>query len=141
MSYIRLSGFGSARQKRLQKTVWVGPDHLLIAERLGCEEDYTRVFYKDIRGVVVQRDRRNWIILFLVVAVSLLRGKVVGIGILIWFVATLFKRQCVCVIVTDVQSIRLPVPSLKDDVRRFVQFLQERSLAVPRALIEQRPML
>ena len=81
MIYSPIKEFGNVRyapQQGLKKTAFIADDHFLIAEKLGCNEDYLRVAFKDIRYVLVKKtDPKTSLLIsgiILLIAVRLLAG-------------------------------------------------------------------
>jgi hypothetical protein len=65
IQYKRLPGTGFRREgnalittRRLVARVWLGPDHLLLAERSWGVENYKRFNYRDIQAVIVRRTKK-----------------------------------------------------------------------------------
>lgn len=62
----------------LRCSLWLGDDHLLAVKSTGYTEDYTRVYLKDLKGIVAHRTK-TWLV------VNLLLGILValfGLGII-----------------------------------------------------------
>lgn len=62
----------------LRCSLWLGDDHLLAVKSTGYTEDYTRIYLKDLKGIVAHRTK-TWL------AVNLLLGIMValfGLGII-----------------------------------------------------------
>lgn len=63
--YVRLPGRGYRRQSlfsvvRIASRLYLGPDHLLLVDSTGgCEEDYRRLYYRDIQTFQVRQTPRG----------------------------------------------------------------------------------
>jgi uncharacterized membrane protein len=91
IQYKRLPGRGWRREgnwvvsvRRAMCRLWLGPDHLLSAERSWYVEEYKRFYYRDIQAVIMRRTRGYFIAntiltaLFICFSVFALVGGPVG---------------------------------------------------------------
>lgn len=57
--YKRIGGRGARRRQFFTRnTLWIGGDHLLQVENTGYTEEYKRFYFRDIQGIIVQKDNR-----------------------------------------------------------------------------------
>jgi hypothetical protein len=137
-------------QVALRTRLYAGPDHLLTVQSTGYTEEYKRVFYKDIRYLmVVPTLTQIWqgivsgaiIALILVSHVWGLPWVAVGIlgtPFLIWFAANfLLGPTCRCYLNTHVQTVPLPAPRRMKKVPILRAFLQSQIPSSPPAGAEQ----
>ena len=152
--YSTIPGLGTGRgsfQVGIRKRLYQGADHLLLIQSTGYTEDYRRVFYRDIRCVIVRRNRRRlWIglilagifVLGLALILSIyLRASLSGVWLpvtilavplgLILAVNLLRGPTCDCYLTTSVQTLVLPTPQRVDKVARLLDFLQTKIPAAP----------
>jgi hypothetical protein len=52
-------GMATGRLSTANTSLWMGPDHLLLAERDGYSENYKRFYFADIESVVIRKTNRK----------------------------------------------------------------------------------
>jgi hypothetical protein len=148
--YQRLPGWGYRKEgtfiitvRRTISRLWLGPDHLLCAERAGFTEEYKRFYYSDIQAVIVRRTRKattvNFVLTTLVLCFTVLTfvggsvwGWVWGIMdavLLIPLVINIFKGPtCQTHLKTAVQLEEMPAWGRVRRAERCIARLRERVL-------------
>jgi hypothetical protein len=152
--YSAIPGLGTGRgsfQVGIRKRLYQGADHLLLIQSTGYSEDYRRVFYRDIRCVIIRRNRRYlWfslvfagsilLVVALVLAIysrSSLGGSWLALTILVAPLALMLAVHlmrgptCDCYVTTGVQTVVLPTPQRVDKVARLLDFLQAKIPGAP----------
>ena len=110
-------------QVAIRYRLYAGPDHLLIVQNTGYTEEYKRIFYKDIRYLMVmetygqtRQGMASGAIILLILFCHLfglpwLAVGLMGVPFLIWFIANmLLGSMCRCYLNTHVQTVQLPAP-------------------------------
>lgn len=59
-------------------SLWLGDDHLLAVKSTGYTEDYTRIYLKDLKGVVAHRTK-SWLVANLILGILV---ALLGLGII-----------------------------------------------------------
>jgi hypothetical protein len=136
------SGSGSPRLA-VRERIYAGPDHLLIVTNTGYSEDYRRIFYRDIRYLVVRKTSGQMIGVLVALALLILFsliylapslpwaiGAVPSALVVVWLASNVIRGPtCDCRVNTDVQTIRLPAPTRAGKVPRLIAFLEGRVTA------------
>ena len=137
--YKAIKGLGTGRGKlqiAMRVRLYGGPDHLLLVQSTGYTEEYKRVFYRDVRYVVVRetygQTRQSFLSAVLFLATCLLylapMPKVVvailSLPFLVWLLWNwALGPACRVYVNTDVQTLELPTPRRLSRVPRLVAFL------------------
>jgi hypothetical protein len=104
-----------------RRSLWEGPDHLLLVESHLMQEQYKRFYYKDLQSLVVSRNALQrlwtliWVVLLLLTGYLALRSApsafVLGISTIPWAICLLINLVkgpcCECYLQTAVQLERL----------------------------------
>jgi hypothetical protein len=146
-TYARIPGIGTgwaSFQVGLRQRLYQAADHLLVVQSTGFTEDYRRLFYRDIRCVVVRKTQRYiWmnvvlgVIIFLLCLTrfSPLPWLVVGIfcfiPVVMLIVNVVRGPSCTCQVTTNVQTVVLPTPRRLKKVPLFLDFLKTKVPSAP----------
>jgi hypothetical protein len=120
-----------------QYSLWLGRDHLLLAESNGYSESYKRFYFRDIQAIIVHRTsaRRTIGIIFgavaaVLITIGLLIGEtsamitfgviaLVTCGLPLW-INLLLGPTCQCQVRTAVQTEDLPIRRVRK-ARKILQ--------------------
>ncbi len=152
--YQRIPGVGTGLWSfriGIRHRLYQGADHLLLVQSTGYTEEYRRVFYRDIRYVVIRKSRNYiWnsviclvllllgvIVIFSFPLASSIRGALLGVWctplVLILLTNLLRGPTCSCYLATTVQTVLLPTPKRMNKVSRLLEFLQGKTATAPTA--------
>jgi hypothetical protein len=109
----------------LSRQIYAADDHFLISEGVGINEDYLRVMFKDIRYIIYKKTEPP--IMDLIFGVLFLLCWGFGLIFLIRYFR--YQGSCACYLVTDVQTIRVPLPSDYSKVPAFINVLRSQMKA------------
>ena len=136
--YQKIKGLGSGRglQLGLRSRIYAHEDHLLVVQSTGYTEDYKRLFYRDIRYVVMRKTYGQEIqavisgILVLATLCLALTPMPWWISLLIcapfltWFVLNwIWGSTGKCYANTAIQTIQLPAPRRLNRLPVLIEFL------------------
>ena len=150
IQYKRLPGTGVRREgnavittRRMVSRLWLGPDHLLCAERSWCVETYKRFDYRDIQALIVRRTNKASVttgvlatLALLGILFALMTGEygrwiwgTVGATFAIFCIINAARGgSCVTHLKTAVQLEELPAWARLPNARRGIALLRERAL-------------
>ncbi len=145
--YTPLPGLGTGRgsfQVGLRHRLYQATDHLLLVQSTGYTEEYRRIFYRDIRYVVIRRNQRYlWTsalmaaILLIIFSLRLLSAPWLGLALfgvpfaLILIVNLIRGPSCSCYLATQVQTIAVPTPQRLRKVPLLLDFLKTKVPSPP----------
>ncbi len=137
--YQKIKGLGtggSSFQLGLRSRLYAHEDHLLVVQSTGYSEDYKRLFYRDIRYVVMQKTYGQEVQAMIsggLVLVTLLLAltpmpwwipALLCVPCLIWFVMNWLGGSAgKCYANTAIQTIELPAPRRLNQLPKLIEFL------------------
>ena len=138
--YQAIKGVGAGRssfQIGLRSRLYAHEDHLLVVQSTGYSEDYKRLFYRDIRYVVMQKTYGQEVQAVIsggLVLVTLILGltttlwwwipAMLCVPCLIWFVMNWVGGSAgKCYANTAIQTIELPAPRRLNQLPKLIEFL------------------
>jgi hypothetical protein len=133
--YIRLPGRG--RTMSGTSRLYLGNDHILMAQSVGYSESYKRFFFADIQAIIVRKTIAGMVwngvwgliaMFFMVLAISVnetpasyVLGGIAAFFVLALLINTALGPMCVCHVRTAVQTERLTAISRLRTANKLIE--------------------